>query len=361
MAWTKQTFFGIRVPVPKQHVRQVRKELKRRLCAKPGEDPEALAKRAGAALHAMGLAPAPAAPLHMDICHETGSNGRVKPLRSTSAPKQAAVAPKSLIPEANLCSPLKSAIASKGAAQNSTCELAIGNQGAAKSSHCISNVGQEVGAHAAGPTVEISSAPPAGGYQGAAEAKASAIGEEMGAHSGCAGGPAVGNRNPLPDTPWTVHSHQECGFRAKEFLGRGTFGLVYGGILGSNNQAMALKLLPRDPLKPDEDDNKEIAALKRLAHPCIVHLFGVVFTTFNVQLFLQRYEMSLRHYLQRRPSEAQAKQLGQCILRGLAHMHGMGYVHRDLKPGNILVDSQPLAAVISDLGSAHWGKTVVTL
>jgi serine/threonine protein kinase len=106
--------------------------------------------------------------------------------------------------------------------------------------------------------------------------------------------------------------------------------------------------------------HKEIQALTNLSHPCIVHLFGVVFTTFNVQLFLQRHEMSLHQYLANgglgKPTEAQAKQIAVCILKGLAHMHAAGYVHRDFKPANSLVDCQPLVAVISDLGSAHLGE-----
>jgi serine/threonine protein kinase len=86
-----------------------------------------------------------------------------------------------------------------------------------------------------------------------------------------------------------------------------------------------------------------------------VQLYSVTTSTFNVQLYLRRHEMSLHDFLQQLPTEAQAKVVAQSVLRGLAHLHGKGYVHRDLKPGNILVDSRPLAAVISDLGSAHFG------
>jgi serine/threonine protein kinase len=141
-------------------------------------------------------------------------------------------------------------------------------------------------------------------------------------------------------------------------LGEGSFGKVLGGIFGPSEQAVAVKLLNRDPLRIDKDSfvDDEIKALTHLVHPCIVRLFGVIWTTFNVQLFLQWHEMSLRDYLARRPAEAKANQVALCILKGLSHMHAAGYVHRDLKPANILVDRQPLAAIISDLGAAHFGE-----
>ena len=171
---------------------------------------------------------------------------------------------------------------------------------------------------------------------------------------------------PRPVGPWTLHSEQGICFRAEEELGQGTFGKVGGGTLKlgrANGQAVALKLLTRNPFRIDLDSyvHKEIQALANLAHPCIVNLFGVIFTTFNVQLFLQRHDMSLHQYLLQRPAEAQAKQIAQCILKGLVHMHAAAYVHRDLKPKNILVDCQPLAAVISDLGSAHLGEDALDI
>jgi len=54
--------------------------------------------------------------------------------------------------------------------------------------------------------------------------------------------------------------------------------------------------------------------------------------------------------------EVDAKTICRCVISGLQHMHSHCFVHRDLKPANILVKSQPLAAVISDLGTAMPGE-----
>jgi serine/threonine protein kinase len=102
---------------------------------------------------------------------------------------------------------------------------------------------------------------------------------------------------------------------------------------------------------------KEIQALRVLMHPCVVRLVGVNFTMFNVQLYLQKHDTTLHQYLAQRPSEAQVVQITISLLKGLAHMHATGYMHRDLKTNNILVDRQPLAAVIADLGSVGFGET----
>ncbi|KAH8807604.1 kinase-like domain-containing protein [Xylogone sp. PMI_703] len=49
--------------------------------------------------------------------------------------------------------------------------------------------------------------------------------------------------------------------------------------------------------------------------------------------------------------------LHQC-LEGLAYIHGKGLMHRDIKPGNLVIVSRtPPRAMIIDFGSATWSKT----
>ena len=174
--------------------------------------------------------------------------------------------------------------------------------------------------------------------------------------------------DPLAGTsaPWKFYNEENIPFQASRVLGKGTFGEVVGGFVGPSGQAVAMKVLKRSPLQPelDVDIQKEIQSLTDLQHPCIVHFFGVVLTRFNAQLYLRRHQASLHDFLCLKfprgavgeMPEADAQKVAACILKGLEHMHANGYVHRDLKPANVLVDSQPLAAVISDLGSAHLGE-----
>ena len=55
MAFPKQSFFGVRLAVPKQHVKKVRQEMVMRACPVPGEDPQELARRVTIAFRAMGF------------------------------------------------------------------------------------------------------------------------------------------------------------------------------------------------------------------------------------------------------------------------------------------------------------------
>jgi len=43
-----------------------------------------------------------------------------------------------------------------------------------------------------------------------------------------------------------------------------------------------------------------------------------------------------------------------CLVKALAFVHGNHIIHRDLKPANILVQRQPLAAVLSDFGAGRF-------
>jgi serine/threonine-protein kinase RIM15 len=43
------------------------------------------------------------------------------------------------------------------------------------------------------------------------------------------------------------------------------------------------------------------------------------------------------------------------LLLALAHVHGRGLVHRDVKPDNLLVDAASGRLKLADFGLARWG------
>ncbi len=149
-------------------------------------------------------------------------------------------------------------------------------------------------------------------------------------------------------------------------LGRGGMGVVYEGVDVETGQRAALKVLSA-ALSEDEDFRSrfetEIETLRRLKHPNIVRLFG-----FGQQEGLLFYAMelvdgpSLEGELRRgrRFSWQETAQMGLQICRGLRHAHDRGVIHRDLKPGNLLLAADGTVK-LADFGIAQlFGRSRLT-
>lgn len=103
----------------------------------------------------------------------------------------------------------------------------------------------------------------------------------------------------------------------------------------------------------------EIMLMTRLAHPNILSLRGVAWTTLSslclVMEFMARGD--LHRVLQREGSKlswAMAKaRLARDVARALAYLHARGVVHRDLKSKNVLV-GEDLGAKLSDFGTSRY-------
>jgi serine/threonine protein kinase len=144
-------------------------------------------------------------------------------------------------------------------------------------------------------------------------------------------------------------------------LGRGGFGAVYLVRESPNSRPLALKvMLSRIAL--DEVAVKkflrEIRSVSGLRHPKIVE---VVDAGENQGLFYFVMEFceggSLDQFIGRHGGKLSLKQAMPIMLdtlEGLAHAHTAGFVHRDLKPQNILLQraGSGFVAKISDFGLA---------
>lgn len=104
---------------------------------------------------------------------------------------------------------------------------------------------------------------------------------------------------------------------------------------------------------------REIEVMKSLTHPNVVRLIdhGCRGGTFY---FVMEYcdGGSLQDLLDNRGrpiSEAEVLPIAMDVLEGMAHAHDSGYIHRDLKPGNLLLASRPggrQVAKVTDFGLA---------
>jgi eukaryotic-like serine/threonine-protein kinase len=141
-------------------------------------------------------------------------------------------------------------------------------------------------------------------------------------------------------------------------IGRGGMGEVYKAEHEIMGRIVALKVLPKIKSTPAAiaSFRREIRAQAKLDHKHLVRAFdaghdrGVYFlaTEFVPGMDLRKY-VRARGPLGMREAATIISQAAD----GLQHAHQMGLVHRDVKPGNLLVTPEGHTKV-SDLGLAGW-------
>jgi len=142
-------------------------------------------------------------------------------------------------------------------------------------------------------------------------------------------------------TKGTMVSH----YRIVEKIGAGGMGEVYLAEDTKLSRNVALKFLPTH-LCRDEDSRtrftREAKAAAKLDHPNIVPVYEV--GEYNGRPFFAMAHITgepLRDVVkQGKLSVAEAVSLTQQICEGLHEAHEAGVVHRDIKPGNIIIDSK---------------------
>jgi serine/threonine-protein kinase len=151
---------------------------------------------------------------------------------------------------------------------------------------------------------------------------------------------------------------QIAGYRILAEIGVGAASQIYAVQDTRTKQVYALKRVVKHSERDDrffEQIEIAYAVGSRLAHP---HVRGVYKLLKHRKLF-KVYCMALLMELldaapldQRPPTDhAEAVRIFHQVAEGLAHMHGRGYVHADIKPHNIMVDEHDQVKII-DLGQA---------
>jgi len=155
-------------------------------------------------------------------------------------------------------------------------------------------------------------------------------------------------------------------YRVLDRLGAGGMGVVYLAEDTRLERRVALKFLRPDRSVGEEAKARfirEARAVAALDHPNICTLYGIDHTD-NQQMFLAMafYQgETLKQRLERgRLPLALSIDIARQIGSGLAAAHAAGVVHRDLKPGNIML-SEPLVKIL-DFGIAKLAnQTTLTM
>lgn len=150
-------------------------------------------------------------------------------------------------------------------------------------------------------------------------------------------------------------------YRVVSVIGRGAMGVVYLGYDEAIDRQVAIKTIHRRLLESEDGTEwlarfrREVRAAGRCLHPNIVTVFEygeIAGAPYIVMEYVQGRE--LRDYLKdRQPLPlANAVAIVVQVLHALGHAHDCGVVHRDIKPGNIilLTDGQ---VKVTDFGIAR--------
>ncbi|CAK9231324.1 unnamed protein product [Sphagnum troendelagicum] len=150
-------------------------------------------------------------------------------------------------------------------------------------------------------------------------------------------------------------------WRKGQELGKGSFGTVYEGWNLDDGSFFAVKVIDSESIAPEIQ--QEVTMLSRLRHPNIVQYYGSTIENGCLYIFLELVKMgSLQSILKKFQvfDEVIISTYTRQILEGLEYLHSKNTIHRDIKCGNILVDSNGQVK-LADFGLAkQMNKALAT-
>ncbi|MBR4673707.1 MAG: serine/threonine protein kinase [Victivallales bacterium] len=172
--------------------------------------------------------------------------------------------------------------------------------------------------------------------------------------------PLVADVENMADTDLAYEETQSMpdfdqeGFHILRKIGNGGMGCVYEAVQTALNRRVAIKTLLSESTLSQEDIEQfenEAKAIARLYHPGIVQVYsagrGGNGLCFYAMELIQGGELAYKSFDNLR----QTAQIGLEAAEALAYAHRCGILHRDIKPGNILLDQEGHVH-ISDFGLA---------
>lgn len=168
-----------------------------------------------------------------------------------------------------------------------------------------------------------------------------------------------GSANVITASSGSGSARQTYNYSTERVVGNGSFGVVFQATCLETGETVAIKKVLQDK----RFKNRELQIMKAVDHPNIVKLKHCFFShTDKDETFLHLvleyvpdtvYRIS-KHYAknnQRMPNIFVKLYVYQ-MCRALAHIHRVGICHRDIKPQNLLVNTESHQLKLCDFGSA---------
>lgn len=152
----------------------------------------------------------------------------------------------------------------------------------------------------------------------------------------------------------------EISYTDAKVVGNGSFGVVFQAKMVPSNEMVAIKKVLQDR----RFKNRELQIMRKLRHDNIITLKWFFFSSGE-----KRDEVYLNLVMEFLPETlykverqyARAKQTLPVnfvrlymyqLLRSMGYLHSLGFCHRDIKPQNMLLDSETGVLKLCDFGSA---------
>ncbi len=163
---------------------------------------------------------------------------------------------------------------------------------------------------------------------------------------------------PEPEPPFCIGQ-----YKVLQVLGRGGMGVVYRAVYPTLHRQFAIKVLRKDLLSYEDRWRFAFEAhiLRQLRHPGIAqitHASEISTATGPQPYFVLEYieGESLVRYVESHALDVRARLALFCrVCEAVHYAHHRGVIHRDLKPGNILVDAAGQPKIL-DFGIARLAE-----
>jgi serine/threonine protein kinase len=148
-------------------------------------------------------------------------------------------------------------------------------------------------------------------------------------------------------------------YELEDEVGRGGMGIVYRARDRRLKRTVAVKLLPPELAYRSDIRSRflrEAETAAQLNHPNIVPIFSVgedERVVYFIMAFVEGDNLGKILHQRGRVDSEETRRILRDVADALAYAHQRGVVHRDIKPDNILIDSESGRVMVTDFGIAR--------